>query len=122
MTYLDINLIFITATLFMNILKESGGVAFSVRGILVRFHRSRTLLVILLTVLLLLPGALTGEGPWRIGDAVIRVLGCQNTDPHLQGQYLPWKAYLEQHGDRYPPPQQVREIARRLGALPSDGQ
>ncbi len=62
MTYLDINLIFITATLFMNILKESGGVAFAVRGILKRFHRSRTLLVILLTVLLLLPGALTGAG------------------------------------------------------------
>lgn len=61
-TYLDINLIFITATLFMNILKESGGVAFTVRGILVRFHRSRTLLVILLTFLLLLPGALTGAG------------------------------------------------------------
>jgi len=62
MTYLDINLIFITATLFMNILKESGGVAFSVRGILKRFHWSRTLLVILLTFLLLLPGALTGAG------------------------------------------------------------
>jgi len=61
-TYLDINLIFITATLFMNILKESGGVAFSVRGILIRFHKSRTLLVILLTFLLLLPGALTGAG------------------------------------------------------------
>ena len=30
-TYLDINLIFITATLFMNLLKESGGVAFVVR-------------------------------------------------------------------------------------------
>jgi hypothetical protein len=62
MTYLDINLIFITATLFMNILKESGGVAFAVRGILKRFHWSRTLLVILLTVLLLIPGALTGAG------------------------------------------------------------
>ena len=62
MTYLDINLIFITATLFMNILKESGGVAFSVRGILKRFHRSRTVLVVLLAFLLLLPGALTGAG------------------------------------------------------------
>lgn len=62
MTYLDINLIFITATLFMNILMESGGVAFAVRGILVRFHRSRTALLVLLTVLLLLPGALTGAG------------------------------------------------------------
>ncbi|MGD8869056.1 MAG: hypothetical protein PVI01_15610 [Gemmatimonadales bacterium] len=62
MTYLDINLIFITATLFMNILKDSGGIAFVVRGIIRRFHRSRALLLVLLTALLLLPGALTGAG------------------------------------------------------------
>jgi len=61
-TYLDINLIFITATLFMNILKESGGVAFAVRAILQRFHNSRPLLLLLLAVLLLIPGALTGAG------------------------------------------------------------
>ena len=61
-TYLDICLIFISATLFMNTLKESGGVAFVVRGILVKFHRQRALLLVLLTVLLLLPGALTGAG------------------------------------------------------------
>ncbi len=61
-TYLDINLIFITATLFMSILKESGGVAFAVRAILKRFHRNRPLLLIFLSVLLLIPGALTGAG------------------------------------------------------------
>ncbi|MGE5359559.1 MAG: hypothetical protein ACM3NQ_11120 [Bacteroidales bacterium] len=61
-TYLDINLIFITATLFMNLLKESGGVAYVVRGIVSRFHRSRALLLVLLTILLLIPGALTGAG------------------------------------------------------------
>jgi CitMHS family citrate-Mg2+:H+ or citrate-Ca2+:H+ symporter len=62
MTYLDINLIFITATLFMNTLKESGGIAFVVRGILGRFHKRRAMLLMLLTVLLLIPGALTGAG------------------------------------------------------------
>jgi hypothetical protein len=61
-TYLDINLIFITATLFMNILKESGGIAFAVRGILKGFHKNRAILLILLTFLLLIPGALTGAG------------------------------------------------------------
>jgi TRAP-type C4-dicarboxylate transport system permease large subunit len=61
-TYIDINLIFITATLFMNILKESGGVAFAVRAILRRFHGNRPLLLLLLAVLLLIPGALTGAG------------------------------------------------------------
>ncbi|HHH12981.1 MAG TPA: hypothetical protein ENJ98_01980 [Thiolapillus brandeum] len=63
----------------------------------------------------LLEGELTGEGPWRVGKAVIRVLGCHHTDPHLQEQFLPWKRYLEAHGDEYPPEEQVREIARRLG-------
>jgi CitMHS family citrate-Mg2+:H+ or citrate-Ca2+:H+ symporter len=61
-TYLDICLIFITATLFMNFLKESGGVAFVIRRILVRFHRHKVLLFVLLTVLMLIPGMLTGAG------------------------------------------------------------
>lgn len=61
-TYFDINLIFVTATLFMNVLKESGGVAFVVRAFLRRFHRQRAVLLVLLMVLLLVPGALTGAG------------------------------------------------------------
>jgi TRAP-type C4-dicarboxylate transport system permease large subunit len=61
-TYFDIVLIFVAATLFMNLLKESGGVAFVVRAVLRRFHRRRALLFILLAVLLLVPGALTGAG------------------------------------------------------------
>ena len=61
-TYLDIILIFITATLFMNLLKESGGVAYVVRRILIKFHRRKSVLFILITFLLLIPGALTGAG------------------------------------------------------------
>lgn len=61
-TYLDICLIFLTATLFMNLLKEAGGVAFAVRKILVRFHRQKFILFALIAVLLLIPGALTGAG------------------------------------------------------------
>ena len=61
-TYMDINLIFFCATLFMNILKESGGVAYAVRSIIKTFHKSRVLLLILLAFLLLIPGALTGAG------------------------------------------------------------
>ena len=83
-TYLDINLIFITATLFMNILKESGGVAFAVRGILVRFHRTRALLLVLLTILLLLPGALTGAGSVTVlitGGMVAVVLKSMGVSP-----------------------------------------
>ena len=78
MTYMDINLIFISATLFMNILKESGGVAFAVRGIISRFHKSRVVLLLLLTFLLLIPGALTGAGSVTVlitGGMVAIVLG-----------------------------------------------
>jgi hypothetical protein len=61
-TYFDIILIFVTATLFMNLLKESGGVAYVVRGIIRRFHRSKVMLYVLITFILLVPGALTGAG------------------------------------------------------------
>ena len=77
-TYLDICLIFITATLFMNLLKESGGVAFVVRRILKRFHRHKFLLFIMLAVLMLIPGMLTGAGSVTVlivGGMVATVLG-----------------------------------------------
>ena len=77
-TYLDIILIFITATLFMNILKESGGVAFVVRGILKKFFRRKSILLVLITFLLLLPGALTGAGSVTVlitGGMIAIVLG-----------------------------------------------
>ncbi|MCK4759808.1 MAG: C4-dicarboxylate ABC transporter [Candidatus Aminicenantes bacterium] len=77
-TYLDIVLIFITATLFMNLLKESGGVAYVIRGILRRFHRRRSILFVLITFLLLLPGALTGAGSVTVlitGGMIAVVLG-----------------------------------------------
>lgn len=61
-TYLDICLIFLTATLFMNLLKEAGGVAFAVRKILTRFYNRKSVLFILMVILLLIPGALTGAG------------------------------------------------------------
>ncbi len=80
-TYLDICLIFITATLFMNLLKESGGVAFVIRRVLVRFHRRKALLFVMLALMLLVPGALTGAGSVTVlitGSLVATVLGYMN--------------------------------------------
>lgn len=61
-------------------------------------------------------GELKGEGPWRINNATIRVLGCQHTDPELQSEYQNWQAYL-QETSTYPPREQIAEIAERLGAV-----
>ncbi len=77
-TYFDIILIFVTATLFMNLLKEAGGVAFVIRGILKKFHRRKFILFILITILLLIPGALTGAGSVTVlimGGMISVVLG-----------------------------------------------
>ncbi|RLE15047.1 C4-dicarboxylate ABC transporter [Candidatus Aerophobetes bacterium] len=61
-TYYDICLIFITATFFMNLLKEAGGVSYIVRSIITTFHKHRLICLLLLTFVLLIPGALTGAG------------------------------------------------------------
>ncbi|MGB4704483.1 MAG: C4-dicarboxylate ABC transporter [Candidatus Saccharicenans sp.] len=61
-TYLDVILVFFTATLFITIIQKSGGVDFAVRRTVVRFYRSRFLALLLLMVIVLIPGALTGAG------------------------------------------------------------
>jgi len=61
-TYFDVAMIFITATYFMNLLKDAGGVAYIVRALVTRFHGNRFVLFFLLTLIMLVPGALTGSG------------------------------------------------------------
>lgn len=61
-TYLDVVLIFVTATIFMDIVRESGGVNYIVRSIIKNFYHKRVIALILLMLILLIPGALTGAG------------------------------------------------------------
>jgi hypothetical protein len=61
-TYLDVMLVFSTATIFMAIVRESGGVNYVVRGIIKSFYNKRIIALILLMVIILIPGALTGAG------------------------------------------------------------
>ncbi len=60
--YLDIILVFTTATIFMAIISASGGVNYAVRGIIRYFHNKRIIALILLMVIVLIPGAFTGAG------------------------------------------------------------
>jgi CitMHS family citrate-Mg2+:H+ or citrate-Ca2+:H+ symporter len=61
-TYLDVVLVFFTATLFMTIVNEAGGVDYVVRAALRAFGRVRVLALLVLMVIVLVPGALTGAG------------------------------------------------------------
>ena len=61
-TYLDVILVFFTATLFMTIVNESGGVDYVVRATLRAFGKARVLALLMLMFIVLVPGALTGAG------------------------------------------------------------
>jgi CitMHS family citrate-Mg2+:H+ or citrate-Ca2+:H+ symporter len=61
-TYLDVVLVFFTATLFMNIVSESGGVDYVVRATVRAFGRKRAAALLVLMIIVLIPGALTGAG------------------------------------------------------------
>jgi len=60
--YLDIMLVFVTATIFINIMVEAGSVNFVVRGIIIFFHNKRIIALLLVMIVILIPGALTGAG------------------------------------------------------------
>jgi len=60
-------------------------------------------------------GDIRGEGPWKVGDAVITVLGCQGTHPEQAAEFADWKFYLEQRGERYPMRDELEVVAREKG-------
>lgn len=61
-TYFDVCLVFLSATFFMTLYKESGGIAYLVRAIVKKFHAHRVVCLLLLMVVMLVPGAVTGSG------------------------------------------------------------
>ena len=61
-TYLDVILVFSTATIFMAIVREFGGVNYVVRGTIKYFYNLRIIALVLLMIIVLIPGALTGAG------------------------------------------------------------
>lgn len=61
-TYLDVILVFSTATIFMAIVSESGGVNYVVRATIKYFYNKRIIALLLLMIIILIPGALTGAG------------------------------------------------------------
>lgn len=77
-TYLDVMLVFFTATFFMAIVNESGGVVYAVRATLRAFGRQRVLALLVLMIIVLIPGALTGAGSVSllvVGAPVAMALG-----------------------------------------------
>ncbi|MGD0782143.1 MAG: C4-dicarboxylate ABC transporter [Candidatus Aminicenantales bacterium] len=64
--YLDVMLIFSTASIFMAIVGESGGINYIVRGTIRTFYNTRVAALLVLMLITLIPGALTGAGSMSI--------------------------------------------------------
>lgn len=62
-------------------------------------------------------GEVRGEGPWRVGDHVLNVLGCHGTNAQLAIAFERWRETLLTPGSDYPPPELVAAIARHRGAI-----
>ncbi len=69
----------------------------------------------------LVQGELKGEGPWKVGDAVISVLGCHGCDPDLATQFSEWQTYLQMCAEDYPSGEAIAELAQQHGALSVSG-
>ena len=59
-------------------------------------------------------GQINGEGPWRVRECIVKVLGCHGSDPALATEYNRWQQRLELDG--YLPRPLIEAIARRYGA------
>ena len=61
-------------------------------------------------------GAFSGDGPWKMGDAVITVAACHGTDPEIASAVAEWAQYLQMCDGEYLVQERILEAARSLGA------
>jgi hypothetical protein len=67
-------------------------------------------------------GPVRGEGPWKVGDAVVTVLACHGGDPALASEFADWQLYLQQAGSAYPERDEIRRLMLAHAAvLDGDG-
>ena len=76
-TYLDLAMIFVTASIFINIYSETGAVNALIISIVDRFYNKKWILFSLMVVIMLIPGALTGAGSvsiFVVGGMVAKIM------------------------------------------------
>ncbi|MDV3239900.1 MAG: hypothetical protein LOY58_13735 [Gammaproteobacteria bacterium] len=61
-------------------------------------------------------GEIRGDGPWKVGDSVVTVLGCHGTDPELANAFSEWQAYLQAGAPGYPDRSAILALAEANGA------
>ena len=67
----------------------------------------------------LVQGELKGDGPWKIADHIIYVLGCQHTDAALANEYAEWRTWHIHNPQAYPDRKMINRLAAGYGVLES---
>ena len=62
------------------------------------------------------PGPIRGDGPWKVGDAVVAVLACHGTDAQLASDFSGWQTYLMQVDEAYPPREEIEILMKTHAA------
>lgn len=91
LTYLDLALLFITASLFMNFYSEIGATNALIRILVQRFYDKKWIMLALLAIVMLIPGALTGAGSVSIlvvGGLVATVLEFMGFSPEKRAAFV----------------------------------
>ena len=65
----------------------------------------------------LIKGEYKGDGPWKVGNNVIHVLGCHGSDPDLANLFAEWQYYLQTCADEYPSVDEIRSLAKAYDAI-----
>lgn len=91
LTYFDLALLFITASLFMNFYSEIGATNALVRNLVQSFYNMKWLMLFLLAFVMLIPGAITGAGSVSIlvvGGLVATVLEFMGIPPARRAAFV----------------------------------
>ena len=62
------------------------------------------------------PGPIKGDGPWKVGEAVVTVLACHGTDAELANDFSCWQTQLLQLGDAYPARDKIETMMKTRAA------
>lgn len=67
--------------------------------------------------ILLAKGEISGEGPWKVGAAVVTVLACRGSNAALAVEFSEWQSYLTAYADQYVSREEMVSIAKQHGAI-----
>lgn len=62
------------------------------------------------------PGPVEGDGPWKVGNAIVTVLACHGTDAALANDFSCWQSFLMELGEDYPDDSEIALLMKTHAA------